>query len=52
MSDDVLMRLLELIKDDPILHESIVKFIDAQAEAKRAYARWRTKTWRTKNEVA
>ena len=40
MSDKVLSRLLELVKEDKELHDAIVEAIHCRAEADRARAEW------------
>lgn len=40
MSDKVLNRLLELVKEDQELHDAIVEAIHCKAEADRARAEW------------
>ena len=34
-------RLLELVQEDPILHEALVDYIEAATRAKIALAEWR-----------
>ena len=40
MSDKILNRLLELVKEDQELHDAIVEAIHSKAEADRARAEW------------
>jgi len=40
MSDKILSRLLELVKEDQELHDAIVEAIHCKAEADRARAEW------------
>ena len=40
MSDKILNRLLELIKEDQELHDAIVEAIHSQTEALKARAEW------------
>ena len=40
MSDKILSRLLELVKEDQELHDAIVEAIHYKAEADKARAEW------------
>lgn len=41
MMDDVLKRIVELIREDVELHTAIILLIQAETEAKMALAEWR-----------
>ena len=36
-------RVLELVREDPILHEALVDYIEAATRAKIALAEWRNR---------
>lgn len=45
--EKVLDRLTLLLKDDKELHDAVVNYLNAQAEAKRAYSVWRLRKLET-----
>ncbi len=40
MSDDILSRILELIKEDVLLHNAVLRLLEAKRDAEKARQRW------------
>ena len=40
MRDNIIERLLELIKEDVILHDAVVNLLEAKRDAEKARQKW------------
>ena len=40
MSETFIERLLELVKEDALLHDALLRLIEAKRDAEKARARW------------